>query len=60
MISEILNFFNHPEKGGQMSQRQSASSHTSILVAFILKWEKKTSSHIEMYHLFTKKKQKKK
>ena len=48
MISEIQNFFNHPEKGGQMSQKQSASPHTHILVTSILKWEKKTSLHVEI------------
>ena len=31
-----------------MSQRQSASSNTSILVTFII-------SHVEMHHLFTEK-----
>ena len=48
MISEVWNFFKHPEKGGQMGQKQSASPHTCILVVFILKWEKKPSSHIEI------------
>ena len=47
-FSEVWNFFNHPEKGGQMSQKQSASPCTCILVTFILKWEKKTSSHVEI------------
>ena len=42
-ISVLQNFCNHPEKGGQMSQKQSASPCTRILVVFILKWEKKTS-----------------
>ena len=33
----------------QMTQKQSASSpHAHILVAFILKWEKKTSLHLEI------------
>ena len=41
-------FSNHPEKGGKMSQKQSASAGTHILVIFILKWEKKTSSHLEI------------
>ena len=36
------------EKGGQMSQKQSASACTCILVIFFLKWEKKTSSHLEI------------
>ena len=31
------NFCNHPEKGGKMSQKQSASACTHILVVFILK-----------------------
>ena len=31
-----------------MSQKQSASACTRILVVFILKWEKKTSSHLEI------------
>ena len=31
-----------------MSQKQSASACTHILVVFILKWEKKTSSHLEI------------
>ena len=39
---------NHPEKGGKMSQKQSASACTCILVIFILKWEKKTRSHLEI------------
>ena len=47
-ISVLRNFCNHPEKGGQMSQKQSASPCTRILVVFILKWEKKTSSHLEI------------
>ena len=46
--SELRNFCNHPEKDGQMSQKQSASPCTHILVAFILKWEKKTSWHLEI------------
>ena len=41
-------FCNHPENGGKMSQKQSASACTHILVVFILKWEKKTSSHLEI------------
>ena len=56
MISEIQNFFNHPEKGGQMSQKQSASPHTHILVTSILKWEKKTSSHVEILSFIYKQK----
>ena len=31
-----------------MSQKQSASACTHILVLFILKWEKKTSLHLEI------------
>ena len=31
-----------------MSQKQSASACTHILAIFILKWEKKTSSHLEI------------
>ena len=31
-----------------MNQKQSASPYTCILVAFILKWEKKTSFHLEI------------
>ena len=50
-ISVLRNFCNHPEKGGQMSQKQSASACTRILVIFILKWEKKTSSHLEIISL---------
>ena len=48
IISVSRNFCNHPEKGGKMSQKQSASACTHILVVFILKWEKKTSSHLEI------------
>ena len=59
MISEILNFFNHPEKGGQMTQIESVSSCTSILVTSILKWEKKTSLHVEILSFIYKKKTKK-
>ena len=47
-ISVLRNFCNHAEKGGKMSQKQSASACTRILVVFILKWEKKTSSHLEI------------
>ena len=47
-ISVLLNFCNYPEKGGKMSQKQSASACTHILVVFILKWEKKTSLHLEI------------
>ena len=47
-ISVLRNFCNHPEKGGQMNQKQCASPCTCILVPFILKWEKKTSSHLEI------------
>ena len=47
-ISVLQNVCNHPEKGGKMSQKQSASACTRILVVFILKWEKKTSSHLEI------------
>ena len=62
-ISVLRNFCNHLEKGGQMSQKQSASPCTGILVIFILKWEKKTSSHLEIIsfiylHLRKKKPQK--
>ena len=47
-----MEFCNHPEKGGQMSQKQSASSpRTRILVTSILKWEKKTSLHVEILSL---------
>ena len=35
-ISVLRNFCNHPEKGGKMSQKQSASACTRILVVFIL------------------------
>ena len=31
-----------------MSQKQSALACTRILVVFILKWEKKTSLHLEI------------
>ena len=48
IISVLQNFCNHPEKGGKMSQKQSASACTHILVVFILKWEKKTSLHLEI------------
>ena len=44
-ISVLQNFCNHPEKGGKMSQKQSASACTCILVVFILKWKRK-QSHI--------------
>ena len=47
-ISVLRNFCNHPKKGGQMSQKQSASPCTCILVIFMLKWEKKTNSHLEI------------
>ena len=47
-MSVLGNFYNHPEKGGKMSQKQSASASTHILVVFILKWEQKTSSHLEI------------
>ena len=43
-----------------MSQKQSASPHTHILVKFILKWEKKTSLHVEILsfiYLFIPKKE---
>ena len=36
-ISELRNFCNHPEKVGKMSQKESASACTRILVVFILK-----------------------
>ena len=55
----IMEFCNHPEKGGQMSQKQSASPCTAFWSGFILKWEKKTSLHVEMYHLSFIYKQKK-
>ena len=44
----LQTFCNHPEKGGKMSKKQSASACTHILVVFILKWEKKTSLHLEI------------
>ena len=62
-ISVLWNFCNHPEKGGQMSQKQSASPCTHILVIFILKWEKKTSSHLEIIlfiYIYVRKKNRKK
>ena len=49
MIPEIWNFFNHPEKGGKMSHFSHIYSEMG----------KEKSSHVEMYHLFTKKKTKK-
>ena len=52
----ITEFCNHPEKGGQVNQKQSASSCTRILVAFILKWEKKTSLHLEIISFIYKQK----
>ena len=58
-ISVLWNFCNHPEKGGKMSQKQSASAFTHILVIFILKWERKTSSHLEIIsfiYIYNKKK----
>ena len=42
-----------------MSQKQSASACTRILVVFILKWEKKTTSHLEIIsfiYIYNKKK----
>ena len=51
-----MEFCNHPEKGGQVNQKQSASPCIHILVAFILKWEKKTSLHLEIIQLIYKKK----
>ena len=33
----IMEFCNHPEKGGQVNQKQSASPCTHVLVTFILK-----------------------
>ena len=58
-ISVLWNFCNHPEKGGQMNQKQSTSVCTHILVAFILKWEKKTSLHLEIISfIYPKKPQK--
>ena len=60
-ISVLRNFCNHPEKGGKMIQKQSASACTCILVVFILKWEKKTSSHLEIIsfiYIYNKKKTK--
>ena len=47
-VDLLCNFCNHPEKGGQMNQKQSASPCTSILATYILKWEKKTSLHLEI------------
>ena len=41
-------FCNHPEKCGKMSQKQSTSACTFSMYAFILKWEKKTSSYFEI------------
>ena len=52
----IMEFCNHPEKGGQVNQKQSASPCTCTLVAFILKWEKKTSSHLEIISFIYKQK----
>ena len=52
----ITEFCNHPDKGGQVNQKQSASPHTHILVTFILKWEKKTSSHVEILSFIYKQK----
>ena len=49
MIPEIWNFFGHPEKGGKMSHFSHIYSEMG----------KEKSSHVEMYHLFTKKKTKK-
>ena len=40
-ISVLRNFCNHPEKGGKITQKQSASVCTHILVIFILKWKRK-------------------
>ena len=54
-LSEVWNFFNHPEKDGQMSQIEYGSSCTSILVTSILKWEKKTSSDVEILSFIYKK-----
>ena len=42
-----------------MSQIESVLSCTSILVTSILKWEKKTSSHVEISSFIYKKKPKK-
>ena len=42
-ISVLRNFCNHPEKGGKMSQKQSAS------VVFILKWEKENKLTFRNY-----------
>ena len=52
----IMEFCNHPEKGGQVNQKQSASPHTCILVAFILKWQNKTSLHVEILSFIYKQK----
>ena len=41
-----------------MSQKQSTSACTGILIVFILKWEKKTSLHLEIIsfiHIYNKK-----
>ena len=44
-ISVLQNFCNHPEKGGKMSQKQSASACTHRIHS---EMEKKTSSHLEI------------
>ena len=51
-----MEFCNHPEKGGQVNQKQSASPRTHILVTFILKFEKKTSLHVEILSFIYKQK----
>ena len=52
----IMEFCYNPEKGGQVNQKQSASPCTHILVTFILIWEKKTSSHLEIISFIYKQK----
>ena len=42
-----------------MNLKQSASPHTHGLVTFILKWEKKTSLHVEILSFIYKQKTKK-
>ena len=44
-ISVLQNFCNHPEKGGKISRKQSASACTHILVIFILNGKRK-QAHI--------------
>ena len=55
-----MEFCNHPVKGGQMNQKQYASPRTHFLVTFIPKWDKKTSSHVEIFIIYLQTKNKKK